>query len=80
MPTAKKRTSGVSRPIRPGDGDARHGTENGYTNCRCDCEACTEAHRVAHAEYMRTHPEQMEKARRRSRERYARMKAKKNRV
>ena len=31
-------------PIRPGDGDPRHGTVGGYTNHRCHCPACQEAH------------------------------------
>ena len=30
--------------IHEGDGDSRHGTENGYTNLRCRCELCRQAH------------------------------------
>jgi hypothetical protein len=30
--------------IYPGDGDPRHGTENGYGNLSCRCVACTGAH------------------------------------
>jgi hypothetical protein len=29
--------------IQPGDGDARHGTANGYINHRCRCEPCSKA-------------------------------------
>jgi hypothetical protein len=36
--------------IWPGDGDPRHGTDNGYTNLRCPCDDC----RAAHTEYFRT--------------------------
>lgn len=42
--------------IEPGDGDARHGTPNGYSNCGCGCEECTEAHRVAHYSYTHADP------------------------
>ncbi|GAA1937533.1 hypothetical protein GCM10009797_34020 [Nocardioides hwasunensis] len=34
------------------DDDPRHGTANGYGNLGCRCDACREAHRVRHAEYM----------------------------
>jgi hypothetical protein len=30
--------------IQPGDGDTRHGTENGYRNLSCRCGPCREAH------------------------------------
>jgi len=33
--------------IYPGDGDARHGTDNGYRNLRCRCPECTTAHSAA---------------------------------
>jgi hypothetical protein len=33
-------------PIRPGDGDPRHGTLGGYTNHRCRCPECREANRI----------------------------------
>jgi hypothetical protein len=29
--------------IHPGDGDPRHGTENGYSNLRCRCQHCRRA-------------------------------------
>lgn len=29
--------------IRPGDGDPRHGSRNGYNNLGCRCDACTSA-------------------------------------
>lgn len=41
-----------SRPldfIRPGDGDPRHGTTNGYVNLICKCPEC----KAAHAAYRR---------------------------
>lgn len=34
------------------DGDPRHGTPNGYGNLKCRCDACREANRVVHAQYM----------------------------
>lgn len=30
--------------ITPGDGDPRHGTTNGYSNLRCRCQPCRDAH------------------------------------
>lgn len=30
--------------IRPGDGDPRHGTQNGYINLLCKCPDCKGAH------------------------------------
>lgn len=36
------------------DGDPRHGTTNGYGNHGCRCDACKEANRINHAEYMAT--------------------------
>lgn len=36
--TAPKRPT-----IRPGDGDPRHGTLNGYTNLNCRCQPCRDA-------------------------------------
>ena len=33
------------------DGDPRHGTRNGYSNCKCSCGPCKEAKRVAQADY-----------------------------
>ena len=33
--------------MNPGDGDPRHGTENGYNNLHCRCPECREAWRVA---------------------------------
>lgn len=35
--------------IRPGDGDPRHGTTNGYNNLLCKCADC----KAAHASYRR---------------------------
>jgi hypothetical protein len=35
--------------IQPGDGDPCHGTNNGYNNLGCRCDAC----RVAHTSYLR---------------------------
>lgn len=29
--------------ITPGDGDARHGTTNGYSNLKCRCQDCRDA-------------------------------------
>jgi hypothetical protein len=29
--------------IHPGDGDPRHGSENGYSNLRCRCQHCRRA-------------------------------------
>lgn len=43
--------------------DPRHGTSNGYINLGCRCQPCRDAHAAKHREYMRTHPEQREKAR-----------------
>jgi hypothetical protein len=60
----------VKNRIQPGDGDERHGTLNGYTNHGCHCDLCTEAHRVAHLDYMHANPEQQEKHARRENERY----------
>jgi len=51
----------VKNPIKPGDGDDRHGTLNGYTNHACRCDLCREANRVAHAEYMDGNEEQRRK-------------------
>ena len=39
--------------IRPGDGDARHGTVNGYGNLGCRCDDCREAHRVKFIQHRR---------------------------
>lgn len=36
------------KPIQPGDGDARHGTANGYRNLDCRCTRC----RGAWADYI----------------------------
>lgn len=42
----------ATRPtISPGDGDPRHGTDNGYVNLRCRCDSCRQAHTEAVAEY-----------------------------
>jgi hypothetical protein len=49
----------------------QHGTDSMYVNRRCRCEACKEAHRVAHRAYMRSHPEQQERHRLDMRRRYA---------
>ncbi|MDT5076462.1 MAG: hypothetical protein QOJ80_1099 [Mycobacterium sp.] len=32
-----------TRFIRPGDGDPRHGSDNGYSNLRCRCQHCRQA-------------------------------------
>ena len=39
----------IKPTIYPGDGDHRHGTENGYNNLGCRCEDC----RIAWSEYQR---------------------------
>lgn len=45
-------------PLDPANpDDPRHGTENGYSNLDCRCVPCTEAHRIAHAAMMDSHPE-----------------------
>jgi hypothetical protein len=36
--------------IYPGDGDKRHGTWNGYHNCKCRCQLCRDAWAVHVAE------------------------------
>ena len=36
--------SQVRTPIIEGDGDSRHGSENGYGNLSCRCTRCTRAH------------------------------------
>jgi len=44
----RKDGNGVTRRrIVPGDGDHRHGTENGYVNLGCRCKDCTNAFRFA---------------------------------
>lgn len=43
--------------------DPRHGTVNGYINCRCRCGACKTVHSAYHRAYMANHPEQQEKHR-----------------
>lgn len=50
-------------------GDPRHGTRNGYSNLGCRCDKCRLAHARAHREYMRTHPEQQQRANERAAER-----------
>jgi hypothetical protein len=32
-----------ARFIHPGDGDPRHGSDNGYSNLRCRCQHCRQA-------------------------------------
>jgi hypothetical protein len=53
MKAAHDSTAGpMGRPldiIRPGDGDPRHGTRNGYSNQQCRCDEC----RAAWATYAR---------------------------
>jgi hypothetical protein len=61
----------VKNPIKPGDGDPRHGTLNGYTNHACRCDLCTTANTEAHREYMEGNKEQHRKHADRERERYA---------
>ena len=44
MPEDKGRRTGLAiRYIEEGDGDPRHGTNNGYQNLRCRCRPCTDA-------------------------------------
>ena len=44
----------MTRTYKPlPEDDPRHGTSNGYGNLRCRCDACREAHALAHAAYMR---------------------------
>lgn len=64
-----------SKGITPGDGDARHGTLNGYSNLRCRCEDCKRANNVNHTDYLNRHPEQRVKNTARSKARYARLRA-----
>jgi DNA-binding transcriptional regulator YiaG len=40
-----------SLPIRPGDGDPRHGTTNGYGNLACRCRDCCAANTAAMRKY-----------------------------
>lgn len=54
--------------MEPGDGDPRHGTQNGYLNLECRCDACRESNTASQAEYVRTHPEQAERKRNRMNE------------
>jgi hypothetical protein len=54
---------------RAANGTFTHGP-SGYTNYGCRCPVCTEGFRVKHLEYMHSHPEQMEKSRRRELARY----------
>lgn len=42
--------------IEPGDGDPRHGSENGYGYHGCRCDDCTEAHRVHCYDYTHADP------------------------
>jgi len=51
----------VKNRIKPGDGDPRHGTLNGYTNHACRCEDCTAANTEAHRQYMHENLEQQAK-------------------
>jgi hypothetical protein len=37
--------------IQPGDGDARHGTLNGYNNHGCRCGLCVDAYRIYRHNY-----------------------------
>jgi len=60
----------LKNPIKPGDGDPRHGTLNGYTNHGCRCEFCRQANTDAHYDYMQDNPEQQEKHARRENEAY----------
>lgn len=41
--------------------DPRHGTRNGYGNCGCRCERCTEANAEAMREYLNADPERRRK-------------------
>jgi len=47
---APSRKGGTKLRIFPGDGDHRHGTENGYSNLGCHCPECREAHRLHYKE------------------------------
>ena len=57
MKATRNATGGPSiRPldiIRPGDGDPRHGTQNGYVNLLCKCAACKGAHAAYRRELRR---------------------------
>lgn len=44
---------GMVNVIRAGDGDERHGTENGYNNHGCRCSRCRAAHSKITLEYRR---------------------------
>jgi hypothetical protein len=37
----------------------KHGTTSEYSNYGCRCDACREANRAAHADYMKRHPKQV---------------------
>jgi hypothetical protein len=61
-----------SPPFDPNDPtDPRHGTTNGYSNHRCRCQRCREAHNRNMRDYLNRHPEQREKAKQRERRRRA---------
>lgn len=47
-------------------GDHRHGTVNGYNNCGCRCERCTEAWRLYVKGYRSRTPEPQRQANRKS--------------
>lgn len=38
----------TTKRIQPGDGDPRHGTQNGYTNLKCRCQFCRDAWATYH--------------------------------
>ena len=41
----------AKEPIRPGDGDSRHGTATGHSFHRCPCDICRLGHRVRNHVY-----------------------------
>ena len=38
--------------IVPGDGDSRHGSVNGYSNLKCRCQDCRDAHAANMRRYL----------------------------
>lgn len=49
----------VKNPIKAGDGDPRHGTNNGYTNYGCRCDLCRKANAIYVSEYRKKNPEKI---------------------
>lgn len=60
MPRPKKPPE-IAAAFREDLTDPRHGTENGYRNLGCRCDACRAANSRSHFEYMHDplHPERI---------------------